>query len=58
MTTGWLLSVAVLGFAYLAGAAVWKSTRQRVGTLDEIRTVVAALAAFLISGGAWTLVAL
>lgn len=42
----------LLVFNLLAAYAVWAATRQRPGTLDEVRTLAAVAAMTIIVGGA------
>lgn len=43
--------LVMFGFTLLATWAVWNSTEQRIGTLDELRTLAAAIVAILIAAG-------
>ncbi len=47
--------LAVFAFAVLAAAVSWERTPQRFGTLDEVRAILAAVAAYGITTGAWVL---
>lgn len=44
-------SALVFGFLLLVSYAVWLGTEQRLGSTDELRTLVGVLAAVLIAGG-------
>ena len=45
------MSFATIGFVLLTAFAVWEGTEQRIGTVDELRTLAGALAALIILSG-------
>lgn len=44
-------ALATLAFTYLAAKVVWEGTEMRVGSMDELRTLLAAIAALTIVAG-------